>query len=156
MLRYRATVALDSRKRLYLPFPFDPDAEWGKKPRHHVHARMGPVETRGALQKFDGAWGLRFNPLSRAACELAAGDTVDVQIWPEGPQVDDQAPDVMVALAADPAARAAFEGLATFYRKGWLRWIDATTRRPEERKRRIAEMVSLVKAGAKERPRPQR
>lgn len=155
MLSYRATIAVDSRKRVYLPFPFDPDAEWGRKPRHHVHGRIGPVRTRGPLQTFDGQWGLLFNPLSQAACELKPGDTVEVEIWPEGPQVDDQAPDIMIALAADPAARAAFEGLATFYRKGWLRWIDATRRRPDERARRIAEMVALLKTGAKERPRPE-
>jgi hypothetical protein len=151
--RFRTTIAVDSKKRLYLPFPFDPDAEWGKRPRHHVRGDIGPVKTRGALQRFDGAWGLRLNPLSRAACELGAGDTVDVKLWPEGPQMDDLAPDIMVALTAEPQAQAAFQGLATFYRKGWLTWINGTKRRPDERARRIGEMVTLVKAGAKQRPR---
>jgi Bacteriocin-protection, YdeI or OmpD-Associated/Domain of unknown function (DUF1905) len=153
---YRTLIALDSRKRLYLPVPFDPDAEWGPKPRHHVRGAMGPVKTRGALQKFDGAWGLRLNPLSQAACQLTAGDEVEVALWPEGPQPEDLAPDIMVALAAEPAALAAFQGLATFYRKGWLTWIDGTKRRPEERARRITELVEAMKAGRKERPRPPR
>ena len=47
----------------------------------------------------------------------------------------------------------AFEGLATFYRKGWLHWIEATKRRPDVRAARTAEMVHLVEAGHKERPR---
>ncbi|HEY4866066.1 MAG TPA: YdeI/OmpD-associated family protein [Candidatus Dormibacteraeota bacterium] len=38
--------------------------------------------------------------------------------------------------------RRAFDSLATFYRKGWLR-IDATKRRPEVRAERIAEIVAL-------------
>jgi hypothetical protein len=60
--------------------------------------------------------------------------------------------DISEALAARPQAQAAFDGLATFYRKGWLRWIDATRRRPEIRAARIAEMVRLVEAGHKQRP----
>ena len=46
-----------------------------------------------------------------------------------------------------------FDSLAQFYRRGYLRWIDATKRRPEQRAERIAEMVELLESGAKERPR---
>jgi hypothetical protein len=40
--------------------------------------------------------------------------------------------------------------LAQFYRKGYLRWIDATLRRPELRAERIARMVELLEAGVKD------
>ncbi|HET6752896.1 MAG TPA: YdeI/OmpD-associated family protein [Jiangellaceae bacterium] len=46
-----------------------------------------------------------------------------------------------------------FDSLAQFYTRAYLRWIDATKRRPEARAARIAEMVELLKAGHKERPR---
>ena len=46
-----------------------------------------------------------------------------------------------------------FESLATFYRTGWLTWIDATKRRPEVRVERIAQMVELLSLGHKQRPR---
>jgi Bacteriocin-protection, YdeI or OmpD-Associated len=39
------------------------------------------------------------------------------------------------------------------YRKAYLRWIDATTRRPDLRAERIAEVMGLLDAGVKERPR---
>jgi len=65
----------------------------------------------------------------------------------------DLAEDVTAALAANPAAGAFFDTLAQFYRKAYLRWIDATTRRPELRAARIAEVVDLLAAGVKERPR---
>ena len=39
-------------------------------------------------------------------------------------------------------------------RKAYLRWIDATTRRPDLRAARIAEVVGLLAARVKERPRP--
>ena len=38
------------------------------------------------------------------------------------------------------------------YRRAYLRWIDATKRRPELRAARIAELIDLLKAGKKERP----
>ena len=59
-----------------------------------------------------------------------------------------------MALAADPAAGAFFDTLAQFYRKAYLRWIDSTTRRPDLRAARIAEVVGLLAAGVKQRPRP--
>ena len=76
-----------------------------------------------------------------------------VAVWPEGQQPDALAPDIVAALTARPRARAAFEAQATFYRKGWLRWIDATRRRPDVRAERIAEMLDLLEAGHRERPR---
>ena len=38
-------------------------------------------------------------------------------------------------------------------RKAYLRWIDATSRRPDLRAARIAEVAGLLAAGVKERPR---
>jgi hypothetical protein len=48
---------------------------------------------------------------------------------------------------------AVYDTLAQFYRRAYLRWIDATVRRPELRPVRIAEVVELLAAGVKERPR---
>ena len=56
------------------------------------------------------------------------------------------------ALEAAPDAAAFFDSLAQFYRRGYLRWIDATRRRPDLRAARIAEMVEFLKAGHKQRP----
>ncbi|WP_290051898.1 YdeI/OmpD-associated family protein [Amycolatopsis solani] len=56
-------------------------------------------------------------------------------------------------IAAGPPA-AFFDTLAQFYRKAYLRWIDATTRRPDLRAARIAEVVDLLAAHIKQRPHP--
>ena len=82
----------------------------------------------------------------------ATGDVV-VELAPEGPQRGDLASDIAAALEADPAAAAFFDTLAQFYRKAYLRWIDSTTRRPDLSAARIAEVVGLLAAGIKERPR---
>jgi len=50
-------------------------------------------------------------------------------------------------------AGAFFDSLAQFYRKGYVRSIDATKRRPDVRAERIAEVVRLLNDGFKERPR---
>jgi uncharacterized protein YdeI (YjbR/CyaY-like superfamily) len=60
------------------------------------------------------------------------------------------APDIVAALADEPEARAFFESLATFYRNGYVRWIESA-RRPETRLARIAELLSLLKEGKKQR-----
>jgi uncharacterized protein YdeI (YjbR/CyaY-like superfamily) len=85
---------------------------------------------------------------------VAAGDDVTIELAPEGPQRDDLADDIRAALEAVPAAGAFFDTLAQFYRKAYLRWIDGTTRRPDLRAARIAEVVELLAAGIKQRPRP--
>jgi uncharacterized protein YdeI (YjbR/CyaY-like superfamily) len=77
-----------------------------------------------------------------------------VVIVPEGPQRDEVADDIAAALDANPGAGAFFDSLAQFYRKAYLRWIDATKRRPDVRAQRIAEVIRLLDAGIKERPKP--
>ena len=69
------------------------------------------------------------------------------------PQRGDLAEDIAAALEANPAAGAFFDTLAQFYRKGYLRYIDATKRRPDLRAARIAEVTGLLASGIKERPR---
>jgi uncharacterized protein YdeI (YjbR/CyaY-like superfamily) len=88
-----------------------------------------------------------------AGCGLAEGEEVIVELTPEGPQRGDLAEDISAALEANPAAVAFFDSLAQFYRQAYLRWIDATTRRPDLRGARITEVVDLLAAGTKQRPR---
>jgi uncharacterized protein YdeI (YjbR/CyaY-like superfamily) len=84
---------------------------------------------------------------------VATGTDVLVELAPEGPQRRDLAEDISTALEANPAAAAFFDTLAQFYRKAYLRYIDATTRRPDLRAARVAEVVDLLAAGVKQRPR---
>jgi uncharacterized protein YdeI (YjbR/CyaY-like superfamily) len=74
---------------------------------------------------------------------------------PDGIQRSDLAPDIADALAADPAAGAFFDSLAQFYRNAYIKWIDATKRRPDVRAERIAEMIQLLRSSHKQRPAPE-
>ncbi len=108
---------------------------------------------RGTITRGDRGWAFDLTPMWMHDAGVAAGDDVIVELAPEGPQRGDLAEDIAAALDANPAAAAFFDTLAQFYRKAYLRWIDATTRRPDLRAARIAEVVDLLAAGIKQRPR---
>ncbi len=134
-----------------VPVPFDPDEVWGTKRQHHVGGTIAGVRVRGSIRKDGGDWSFSVSLCDRP---ISAGDVVNVVISPEGPQRWELEPDFRAALEASPDAGAFFDSLAQFYRKGYLRWIDATKRRPDVRAERISEVVRLLDAGVKERPRP--
>jgi hypothetical protein len=151
-MRFTATVTADKRKRVLVPVPFDPDDVWGRKPEHHVAGTVNGMGVRAVIEPLGSGFGILLGPAWRRGCGMGPGDDVDVVLMPEGPQRADLAPDVAAALEASPDAGAFFDSLAQFYRNGYLRWIDATKRRPENRAERIAEMVELLQAGVKQRP----
>jgi hypothetical protein len=119
-----------------------------------VAGTVNGMRVRAVVEPLGEGHGIFLGPAWRRDCRIGPGDEVHVVLEPEGPQPDDLAPDVAAALEAEPAAADFFASLAQFYRRGYLRWIDGTKRRPDVRAARIAEMVELLKAGVKERPAP--
>lgn len=137
---------------MLVPLPFAPDELWGAKRAHRVHGTLNGMGIRAVIEPLGDGYGILLGPAWRRDCGIAPGDKVSVVLAPEGPQRDDLAPDVAAALEAEPDAAAFFDSLAQFYRRAYLRWIDATKRRPAVRAPRIAEMIELLKAGIKQRP----
>ena len=150
---FRAVVGTDSKGRVVVPVPFDPDTVWGNKARHHITGTVNGLGVRGVIDDFGSMQGLLLGAAWRRDCGIGPGDTVSVVLEPEGPQRDGLFDDVASALEASPAAGEFFDSLAQFYRKAYLTWVDSTKRSPELRAARIAEMVTLLEAGEKERPR---
>jgi len=138
-------------KGALIRLPFDPNAVWGEKDRHHITGAVNGCAVRGPLGADDQGYYLPLGAAWWRDSGLDVGAGVTVELRAEGPQAEQLAEDISAALAAEPEALAFFQGLATFYRKGYLRWIDATKRRPEVRAERIAEMIRLLKAGEKQR-----
>jgi Bacteriocin-protection, YdeI or OmpD-Associated len=150
--QFATTVAPAARGHVRIPVPFNPDAVWGDKPRHHIGGTVNHMRVRGVIEPAGDGFGFTLGPAWLRDRGLAVGDTVTVDIEPEGPQRDDLAADVAAALEAHPAAATFFDALAQFYRKAYLRWVDATRRQPEQRASRITEMIQLLEAGQKQRP----
>lgn len=151
--RFSARVAAGPRDRGVIAVPFDPDEAWGVKARHPVAGTVNGKKIRATLEPDGRGWAFTVSPMWMRERGISVGDEAAVELAPEGPQRGDLAEDIAVALEASPAAAAFFDTLAQFYRKAYLRWIDATTRRPDLRAARIAEVVDLLAAGIKERPR---
>jgi len=147
--KYRTTLS-SNKGRARLPLPFDPRIEWGARERYDVHGTLGGVPVRGPLQQDDGAWFLPLGPAWLRDAGLDASQPHDVELALEGPQRGTLADDVQAALDAEPRALAFFEGLPTFYRKNYVRWIEEA-KRPETRAARIAQMVTLLCDGRRER-----
>jgi len=152
--RFRVHVTADSRGHAVITVPFDPDEAWGAKAVHHVNGTVNGRRVRVTLAPGDTGWAFTLNPERIARTGIVIGADAIVELAPEGPQRPDLADDLSAALAANPAAGAFFDTLAQFYRKAYLRYIDATTRRPDLRAARIAEVVTLLADGIKQRPRP--
>ena len=111
-------------------------------------------QVRGTIAPGGSGWTLTLTPMWMRDAAVTAGGDVTIELAPEGPQRGDLADDISAALEANPDAAAFFDTLAQFYRKAYLRWIDGTTRRPDLRAARIAEVVDLLAARIKQRPRP--
>jgi hypothetical protein len=150
---FTTIIGRDRRGRVLVPLPFDPDDVWGPKPQHRVGGRVNGMGVRAVVERSGDQFAIMLGPAWRRDCGLAAGDQVQVELFAEGPQRDDLADDVRDAFARAPEAGAFFDGLAQFYRRAYLRYIDATKRRPDVRVERIAEVVDLCRRGMKERPR---
>jgi len=146
---FRSTL-ITSGTRVQIVIPFDPDAVWGKKPRHHVTGTINGFPVRGALVSDGAETALTLGAAWRRDCHLDVGAEVDVALMAEGPQIDQLSADVAAALAAAPDAREFFEGLATFYRKGYINWIEGA-KRPATRQARIVQTIELLQAGRKQK-----
>ncbi len=151
--RFRAVIAAGPGDSAVITMPFDPDEAWGAKANHPVGGTIDGCRIRARLLPAGDGWVLTVALKRLLGLGVAIGDEVTVDLAPEGPQRGDLADDIAAALAASPAAGAFFDTLAQFYRKAYLSWIDATSRRPDVRAARIAEVVNLLAAGIKERPR---
>jgi hypothetical protein len=144
------TVVAKSGTRIFVPIPFNPNEVWGVKQRHHIQGTVNGYKVRGSLGSDGKQYFLILGAAWRRDCDVDAGTKVDVVLSPEGPQSETLSPDIVSALDAEPKAKAFFESLATFYRNTYTKWIESA-KRPETRSARIGEMISLLKAGKKQK-----
>jgi hypothetical protein len=147
--RFKAVIA-KSGTRTYIAIPFNPNEVWGVKPRHHITGSVNECRVRGSLGSDGVQFFLPLGAAWRRDSGFEVGAEVDVVLSPEGPQSEGLSPDVISALDREPEAKSFFEGLATFYRNTYIKWIESA-KRPETRAARIAEMIQLLKAGKKQK-----
>ena len=105
---------------------------------------------RGVVADKDGAPYLELGPAWCRDPRVGPGASLRVNLSPEGPQIWTLSSDFAAALTAEPDARRFFDSLATFYRNAWVRWVEGA-KRTDKRATRIAEVVTALAAGRRER-----
>ena len=148
-IRFTTIAAPRRQGGIRIVLPARADATWGEQGRHDVAGTIGGYPVRGQLATVDGTDVLELGPSWCRDPSVGPGTTVEVVLAPEPPQVETVDPDIRAALEASPAARRQFESLATFYRKGFVRWIEAA-KRPETRTTRIERTIAALAAGRRE------
>ena len=109
---------------------------------------------RGTVEPVDGGYGLVLGPAWVRDCAVTVGVEVPVELAPEGPQRGELARGRRAALAADPAPGRSSTRSPSSTAAPICAGSTSTKRRPQLRAERIAEVVALLAAGIKERPRP--
>ena len=146
---FQTTLQVSS-SRVFIAIPFDPQLVWGTKQRHYVSGTINGMAFRGSLGSDGTSYFLPVGEAWRRDCGVNPGDILTVILEPEGPQQEALAQDIADALASEPDAAQFFHSLATFYRKNYIRWIESA-KKTETRLARIAEMMTLLQAGKKQR-----
>ena len=115
--------------------------------RFPVRATVNGHSWRTSVARMGGENLLGLNREVRQAAGVEAGDTVEVLIELDSEPREVEVPAALAsALAADPPAKQAFDGLAFTHRKEYARWV-AEAKRDETRERRVQRALELLRAG---------
>jgi hypothetical protein len=150
-VRFRATVELGGKTATGFEVPADVVARLGSGKRPAVRVTVGAHTYRSTIAVMGGRFMLPLSAENRAAAGVAAGEEVEVDLAPDLlPRTVEVPDDLAALLAADPAARSTFDGLAPGQRKEWVRWVTEA-KRPETRADRLAKTVEALAAGRRTR-----
>jgi antitoxin component of MazEF toxin-antitoxin module len=115
--------------------------------RFPVVATVNGYTWRTSVARMGGEFLVGLPREVRSGAGVAAGDDVEVVLELDTAPREVEVPAALAAaLAADPQAKAVFEGLAFTHRKEYARWI-AEAKRDETRQRRVEQAVEMIKEG---------
>jgi hypothetical protein len=115
--------------------------------RFPVVATVNGYTWRTSVARMGGEFLVGLNKEVRTGAGVQAGDTVTLELALDTqPRTVEVPPALAQALDADPAATAAYEGLAFTHRKEYARWI-AEAKREDTRARRVAKALDMLRSG---------
>jgi hypothetical protein len=115
--------------------------------RFPVVATVNGYTWRTSVARMGGEFLVGLSREVRDSAGVQAGDEAEVTITLDGAPREVDVPEALaVALAADPAAAAAFDRMAFTHRKEYARWV-AEAKREETRQRRVAQALEMIRAG---------
>lgn len=148
----RFTVELERVQKTATMFrvPFDLKGAFGRA-RPPVRFTIRGHTWRTTPGVYDGVGHVVVNRAVKAATGVDAGDRVEVAMELDSEPRNVVVPaDLRAALAADPAAQAAFEKLSFTHRREYVEWIEEA-KRPETRARRVRATMERVREGEPQR-----
>ncbi|MBO0768246.1 MAG: DUF1905 domain-containing protein [Solirubrobacterales bacterium] len=117
--------------------------------RFPVVAVVNGYSWRTTVARMRGEFLVGLNREVRSGAGVEAGDQVDATIELDtAPREVELPAELAGALDGDPAAKAAFQGLAFTHRKEYARWV-AEAKRADTRERRVAEALAKLREGEK-------
>jgi Bacteriocin-protection, YdeI or OmpD-Associated/Domain of unknown function (DUF1905) len=115
--------------------------------RFPVVATVNGYEWRTTVTRMHGEFLVGLSKAVREAAGVQAGDTATLELTLDSKLREVQIPAALAAaLDTDPAARAAFDGLAFTHRKEYARWVEEA-KRDETRDRRLTQALEMLRAG---------
>jgi Bacteriocin-protection, YdeI or OmpD-Associated/Domain of unknown function (DUF1905) len=146
-MKFRAVVELSGKTATGIPVPDQIVTGLGGGKRPKVVVTINGFSYRSSVGSVGGRSMLPVSAQIRDGAKVGAGDDVEVDVELDTAPREVTVPDdVAAALAAAPAAQAAFGKLSYSNQSRWIGSVeDAKT--PETRQRRIAKMVSSLQEG---------
>lgn len=127
-----------------LPMPAEAVAAMGSGKKPKVKVTLNGYTYRSTVAAYGEVYMLPLSAEHRSAAGVNAGDEVEVTLELDlEPRTVEVPADLAAALAAQPGARAAFDGLAYSARKEHVRQVESA-KAPETRARRIAGIVAKL------------
>src|SRR5215211_7542539 len=131
---------------VFFEVPLDVPVVFGKA-RAPVRGTINGHPFRSTVAVYGGRSFLPVRKALREAAGVAAGDALVIELEADDqPRTVDPPPDLAAALAADPGARAAFEGLSFTHQREYAEWV-AEAEREATRRRRVDQAVEMLRDG---------
>jgi hypothetical protein len=146
-MRFRTTIVQSGKTTTGIQVPDEVVAALGSGKRPAVKVTVNGYSYRSTVASMGGVFMVSLSAEHRAGAGVGGGDEVDVDLELDtAPREVAVPPDLAAALDAEPAARAAFDGLS-YSNRSWHVLQITGAKSDETRQRRIAKSVDALKQG---------